>query len=320
MRVGANIKTVLAALAQAIGKEGDDIKVAVSLIQKTHDICPNLEKIIGALVAGGLEQMEKECGIQLLTPIAPMLAHPVHSLDQVEKVMNETRNSAVMEWKYDGVRCQAHYDGSAIKLFSRHMLETTAQYPDAAKSLLDAIQGRNVHSFILDAEIVGVEGEGDKTRLLPFQDLSRRKRKNDDGQGVRVKVFAFDVMYLNGESFVDKPLWERQQALFDGFEETKDFAYVSSQKLASYNEPQLREYLQAAFQAGAEGLMLKMLGRCENDKRDEKDQALSDPKLGSPTGTSPYEAGTRSHSWLKVKRDYVDGYADTIDVVPIGAW
>jgi len=33
-----------------------------------------------------------------------------------------------------------------------------------------------------------------------------------------------------------------------------------------------------------------------------------------------YEAGTRSHCWLKVKRDYVAGFSDTIDVVPIGAW
>jgi DNA ligase 1 len=35
---------------------------------------------------------------------------------------------------------------------------------------------------------------------------------------------------------------------------------------------------------------------------------------------TPYEAGTRSRSWLKVKRDYIGGFADTIDVVPIGAW
>jgi hypothetical protein len=40
----------------------------------------------------------------------------------------------------------------------------------------------------------------------------------------------------------------------------------------------------------------------------------------SEMGRSTYESGTRSHSWLKVKRDYVKGYADTIDVVPIGAW
>jgi DNA ligase-1 len=321
MRVGANLKTVLAALAMAIGTDQDkklDIKGAVELIQKTHDVCPNLEKIIGSLLAGGLEQMKHDCGIQVLTPIAPMLAHPVHSLEQVEKVMHEKKNSVVMEWKYDGVRCQAHYDGTTIKLFSRHMLETTAQYPDAAKSFLDAIkEDRNVQSFIIDSEIVGVEEEGDQNRLLPFQDLSRRKRKNDDGQGVRVKVFAFDLVYLNGISFVDRPLWERQKIFRDYFKETKDYAYVSSQVLPSYEETKIKEFLEEAVRSGAEGLMVKMLGKYEAENVNENTQL---PQVDSSTETSPYEAGTRSHNWLKVKRDYVAGYADTIDVVPIGAW
>ena len=53
--------------------------------------------------------------------------------------------------------------------------------------------------------------------------------------------------------------------------------------------------------------MVKMLGKQIND-------------TSLPKEISLYEAGTRSHSWLKVKRDYVAGYADTINVVPIGAW
>ena len=47
---------------------------------------------------------------------------------------------------------------------------------------------------------------------------------------------------------------------------------------------------------------------------------MKSKEMKSTEQTSPYEAGTRSNSWLKVKRDYVAGYADTIDVVPIGAW
>jgi DNA ligase-1 len=33
-----------------------------------------------------------------------------------------------------------------------------------------------------------------------------------------------------------------------------------------------------------------------------------------------YMASKRSDSWLKVKRDYVEGLHDTLDLVPIGAW
>ena len=194
-----------------------------------------------------------------------------------------------MEWKYDGVRCQAHFDGSTIKLFSRHLLETTEQYPDAAQAILEAAPSEPrldhpaISSFILDAEIVGVEGsdndlelgEADQVplRLLPFQDLSRRKKKQTmvDGKadrietgtgekGVRVKVFAFDLMYLNGVSYINQPLCQRQQAMYDHFIETKDFAFVSSQSLPTFDEMRIRAFLEDAVQNGAEGLMLKMLG------------------------------------------------------------
>jgi ATP-dependent DNA ligase len=114
----------------------------------------------------------------------------------------------------------------------------------------------------------------------------------------------------------------------ESFVETLDFAYVSSQLLPTYDEPSICAFLEQAVAKGAEGLMLKLLGamnpKLENNNNDDKAQTLLDDSAGqestSTTTNSPYEAGTRSHSWLKVKRDYVAGYADTIDVVPIGAW
>ncbi|MGK3744272.1 MAG: hypothetical protein ACI90V_011132, partial [Bacillariaceae sp.] len=111
MRIGANIKTVLAALAMAIvsigqsedicdnpcnntGNENNNrkkicpssspllsVKGAITLVQKTYDVCPSIEKIIRALLEGGFDQMQRDCSIQVMTPIAPMLAHPIHSLD-----------------------------------------------------------------------------------------------------------------------------------------------------------------------------------------------------------------------------------------------
>ncbi|CAJ1957326.1 unnamed protein product [Cylindrotheca closterium] len=305
MRIGCNMKTVLAAIAMAFqshskekdftAKEKDFTeKAAIQLVQKTHDICPNLEKILRALLLGGFEKMENDCKMQLFTPIAPMLATPTHSIAEIDQAMTKLQKSAILEWKYDGVRCQAHFgDGNAAKcsLYSRHLLETTAQYPDAVRGILDARnKSKEVHSFIIDAEIVAVEG----TRLLPFQDLATRKKK-DDGTGVKIKVFCFDLMYLDGKSCVALPLWKRRDLLREHFNETHDFAFVSSKILQTFDEHAVTDYLGESMRQGTEGLMVKMLG-------------------------GDYEAGTRSQSWLKVKGDYVEGFADTIDVVPIGAW
>ena len=61
-----------------------------------------------------------------------------------------------------------------------------------------AIKG-NTTSFVLDSEAVAF----DRTtmKLLPFQELSRRKRKDVKVEDIKVWVclFGFDLLYLNGE-------------------------------------------------------------------------------------------------------------------------
>ena len=52
---------------------------------------------------------------------------------------------------------------------------------------------------MLDAEAVAIERSTGK--LLPFQELSKRKRKDVKVEDIQVKVclFAFDLLFLNGE-------------------------------------------------------------------------------------------------------------------------
>lgn len=62
-----------------------------------------------------------------------------------------------------------------------------------------------LHSFIVDSEIVAVDPV-DGT-LKTFQELSNRARKDVQINDVKVAVgiFAFDLMYLNGE--VRSSMW-----------------------------------------------------------------------------------------------------------------
>lgn len=62
----------------------------------------------------------------------------------------------------------------------------------------------NTVSFVLDAEAVAIDRVTGK--LMPFQELSRRKRKDVKVEDIQVRVclFAFDILYLNGEVSLDK--------------------------------------------------------------------------------------------------------------------
>jgi DNA ligase 1 len=332
MRLGANVRTVLAALAMSI-EEMDasrlqrdaDTAAAVKAVQDTFDVCPRLDKLSLALLCGGVAYMKETCVMEVGTPVNPMLANPAHSFDEVERLMkmdsSGSSRAAVAEWKYDGVRCQAHYDGVTMKLYSRHMLETTDQFPDAVKAVLGA-RNESATSFIVDSEIVGVEESPDEPgnfRLLPFQDLSSRRGDAQRGNLVRIRIYVFDLIFSNGESLAKKPLWQRQRALRDHFHETVDFNFAQFITLPSYDEGSLREFLEVAVKGGAEGLMVKLTGEvCSNGENGEaRDQinAISECVIACS-----YESGVRSQTWLKLKRDYVAGFADTIDVVPIGAW
>ena len=195
------------------------------------------------------------------------------------------------------------------------MIENTEQFPDVVQSIVDA-RAQNVSSFIIDSEIVAIERiENGKCRLLPFQDLSTRRGTKEAKDRLEVKLFAFDLMYLNGESLVKKPLFERQRLLRESFTTTSEFEFASSISMSAFDEPALTQFLQTAVAGGAEGLMVKLTGVGK-----VPDQDNPKPTVGEGKAFCQYESGVRSHTWLKVKRDYVAGFADTIDVVPIGAW
>ena len=58
---------------------------------------------------------------------------------------------------------------------------------------------QDISSFIVDAEIVAIDASGDS--LKSFQELSNRARKDVKFHEIKVSVcvYAFDLMYLNGQ-------------------------------------------------------------------------------------------------------------------------
>jgi DNA ligase-1 len=106
-----------------------------------------------------------------------------------------------------------------------------------------------------------------------------RKKKDVKVEDVKVKVcvFAFDLLYLNGEAVVGKPLRERRELLVQSFEPVEgQFSFATHMNGQELEE--IQTFLDESVKASCEGLMVKML-----DGRE-----------------SGYEPSMRSRNWLKV--------------------
>ncbi|CAH1421348.1 unnamed protein product [Lactuca virosa] len=192
--------------------------------------------------------------------------------------------------------------------FQEMEMKTTSRFPDLINIINDTCN-KDTMTFIIDAEVVAIDRKNGG-KLLSFQELSSRDRgsKNSsilvDNIKVDICVFVFDVMFANGEQLLGFPLRERRKCLF-GDEKTGYFEYskeitvemddadVANKAIVS----KMNQFFDEAFHSSCEGLMVKSL----------------DVEAG-------YLPSKRSDSWLKVKRDYVEGLNDSLDLVPIGAW
>ncbi|XP_040490172.1 DNA ligase 1 isoform X5 [Ursus maritimus] len=316
LRLGLAEQSVLAALAQAVsltppgqgfppavvdagkGRTAEARKTWLEeqamILKQTFCEVPDLDRIIPVLLEHGLERLPEHCKLSPGVPLKPMLAHPTRGVSEVLKRFEEA--AFTCEYKYDGQRAQIHVlEGGEVKIFSRNQEDNTGKYPDII-SRIPKIKLPSVTSFILDTEAVAWDRE--KQQIQPFQVLTTRKRKEVDAAEIQVQVclYAFDLIYLNGESLVREPLSRRRQLLRENFVETEgEFVFAAS--LDTKDTDQIAEFLEQSVKDSCEGLMVKTLDV-----------------------NATYEIAKRSHNWLKLKKDYLDGVGDTLDLVVIGAY
>ena len=105
-----------------------------------------------------------------------------------------------------------------------------------------------VTSCVIDSEAVAWDRE--KKQIQPFQVLSTRKRKDaaESEIKVQVAVFAFDLLYLNGEALVRKPFEERRELLRKHFKEVEgEFVF------AKFADPDSVEAIQEVLEQSVAG-------------------------------------------------------------------
>jgi DNA ligase-1 len=190
-----------------------------------------------------------------------------------------------LEDKYDGIRCQLHKVGRRVSLYSRDLKEITTTFLELTDSVR-AISG----DYILDGEVVAMRGG----EVVPFAELQKRlgRRQGDLflQQEVPIKFMAFDLLWLNGQSYLDHPLRQRREAL----ESLVPPAVAESSMLSlarttqAHSADEIEAAFNAARQRGNEGLMIK-------------------------NPNSLYTPGRRGLAWLKLKKAFA-----TLDCAVIG--
>jgi DNA ligase-1 len=256
---------------------------------------PNYEMIIPAILEHGIKELPDHCKLTPGIPVKPMLAHPTKSISEV---LNRFENTPfTCEYKYDGERAQIHRDENGkIKIFSRNAEDSTPKYPDVLEQV-ENFTKPDTTTFILDCEAVAWDSETQE--ILPFNILTTRKRKDVQVKDIKVKVclFAFDLLNLNGKSLLRTPLEDRRKLLFEHFQEVAG-VFTFAKSMVSEDVEEISEFLDQSIKDKCEGLMVKVL---QNEE-------------------SSYEPSKRSRNWLKVKKDYMNTIGDTLDLVVIGAY
>jgi DNA ligase-1 len=286
LRLGVADMTILDSLAQAYAR-GKDSRAP---LEQAYNRSSDLGLLAKRLATGGLKEIES-FKITVGVPIRPMLAE---RLPDAKAILEKMNGTAAAEYKYDGLRIQAHLSPRGITMFSRRLENITDQFPDIQQLLKKGISTPDV---VLEGETVPVDTvTGD---LLPFQLVSQRRgRKYELDKAVEeipVAFFAFDLLYAQGADYTAKPYPNRREAL-EKIVLSSDRLGLSKQTIVK--EPQqLDDFMQQAIADGCEGLMIKSI---------------------SPEST--YKAGARGWSWIKYKREYKSEMQDTADLAVVGAF
>jgi DNA ligase-1 len=274
LRIGLKEGLVEEAIAKAFEVRETDVRQAKML---TGDL--GITSVMAK--AGKLDEAE----LTPLVPIRCMLAAPLERNeddDSPEFSKLPFQPPFWLEPKYDGIRAQLHKTGQEVGLFSRDLRPLEAEFPElveAAKSL----EG----DFILDGELMAYA----KGRKLGFADLQKRLgRRRVEGDlfmeaaegaaAIPLKFAAFDLLWKDGESFLDFPLSVRRKGL-------EEMGICGMFEVIALMKADTSEGIEACFkdsmQKGHEGLIAK------------------DPE-------SIYSPGQRGKSWIKLK-----GVMSTLD-------
>ncbi len=280
LRLGVGDATILEALAlMSSGERGGK-----RLLEAAYNICSDLGEIAESVKKKGLKGMEG-FDVTLFKPIRPALAERMQTAEQII----ERIGRCAAELKYDGFRCQVHKRGNEVRIYSRRLEDTTEMYPDLVSAVREEAHARDA---IFDGEALAFNEATEE--FMPFQQTMQRKRKHSieaKAAELPLRLFCFDIMFLNGRSLINEPYATRRATLESLL---KGSSTIMPTRMRITGRPaELDAFFQESVANGLEGIMAKDLN-------------------------APYTAGVRKFAWIKMKRSYKNELSDTLDLVVVG--
>jgi DNA ligase-1 len=285
LRLGIGTPTILDALA--LVHTGS--RAVRPVLERAYNICCDLGLVASTLAGDGLAAVE-QIQVRPGNPVRAMLAQ---RLSEAEEILAKLGGECAAEYKYDGIRVQAHRtaDG-AIELFTRRLERISNQFPDVVELLQEGLIPREA---ILEGEVVAFDPASGELR--PFQEVMFRRRKHGIAQAARdvpVGLFCFELLYADGQDLTRLPYLQRRARLAEAITPSARLRLATASQVTS--AAGLDEAFEQAVTDGCEGLVCKSVS----------------PAAG-------YQAGARGWLWIKLKRDYRTELADTVDLVVVGA-
>ena len=251
-------------MADAVARASD---VPLAAVRRAAMLRGDLPAVAAAALGAGSSAVA-EFGLEVGRPIQPMLAQTAADSDDALTRLGAPATPAVLEWKLDGVRIQAHRNGDDVALFTRTLDDVTARLPE----VVEVVRSLPVSALVADGEAIALRADG---RPQPFQVTASRLGSRRDvvtGRGTTpISLFLFDALHVDGLDLLDEPTARRLDAL--------DRVVPGANRvgrLITGDAAAAREFLAETLRHGHEGVVAKSLN-------------------------APYEAGRRGAGWLKVK-------------------
>lgn len=299
LRLGFSDMTILDGLSWMLTNS----KAHRKEIEKAYNVRPDLGFIAKTLKA------KKITGLSHITPKVgtPILMAKADRLDSPQEILEKIGKCAI-EFKYDGLRLQVHYmktpalpagrlkheniktkNGGVIKLFSRNLEDVTKMFPDIVKAIKKQVKAGEI---IFEGEVVAYNPQTGV--FIPFQQTMQRKRKYDiekKAAEIPVKLFAFELLYINGQNYIHKPYIARKAKLKQVINKGELIIYAEEQ--ITDNKAEIEALFAKSVKKGFEGIIAKKL-------------------------SGSYQAGMRGWNWIKFKKAMSQRLMDTFDVVVMG--